>query len=40
MKVFDGKFKPTGSPAAVTVSSASQQGDTPRPFARKWTGDE
>jgi hypothetical protein len=40
MKVFDGKFEPTWSPAGVIASSASQQSNTPTPFAKKWTDDE
>jgi hypothetical protein len=40
MKAFAGKFKPTWSLAGVIASSASQQGNTPTPFAKKWTDDE
>jgi hypothetical protein len=40
MKAFAGKFKPTWSLAGVIASSASQQCNTPTPFAKKWTDDE
>jgi hypothetical protein len=40
MKAFAGKFKPTCSLAGVIASSARQQGNTPTPFAKKWTDDE
>jgi hypothetical protein len=40
MKVFDAKLRPTSSLADVLASSARQQGNTPTPFARKWTDDE
>ena len=34
------KFEQTCSLAGVIASSASQQGNTPTPFAKKWTDDE
>jgi hypothetical protein len=40
MKAFAGKFKPICSLAGVIASSASQQGSTPTPFAKKCTDDE
>jgi hypothetical protein len=40
MKVFDGKFEQTCSLAGVIASSASQLGNTPTPFTKKWTDDE
>jgi hypothetical protein len=40
MKVFDGKFEQTCSLAGVIASSASQQGNTPTPFAKKSADDE
>ena len=40
MKVFDGKFEPTCNLAGAIVSSASQQSNTPTPFAKKWTDDD
>jgi hypothetical protein len=40
MKMFDGKFEPIYSLAGVIASSASQQGNMPTPFARKWTDDD
>jgi hypothetical protein len=40
MKVFDGKFEQTCNLAGVIASSASQLGNTPTPFTKKWTDDE
>jgi hypothetical protein len=40
MKMFDGRFEQTCSLASVIASSATQQSNTPTPFAKKWTDDE